>query len=167
MKSFEFVILLLAVCSIYSKDVYKCASDLKLDTCYLLETTKSGEETIYTHYVDACSKGKICTDTESFDLSELSITPQCIKVKYPLLEGEKCVSPSECLSGLCTSNKCAASSEGTKCSERRECKVGTYCEGSDEESMVCTKYAGKNAACGSFNPECRPGLRCVENKCFL
>ena len=162
MKSFEFVILLLAVCSIYSKTVYKCASVLKIDTCHLHETTKSEEETIYIHYVDACSKGKICIDTER---TELPIAPQCVKFQYPLHEGEKCFSPIECLSGLCTSNKCAASSEGTKCSERRNCKVGTYCKGSDEDSMVCTKYAGKDEACGSSNPECRPGLRCVENKC--
>lgn len=162
MKSFSIAILLLAVCSIKAKTVYKCASDLKLDTCYLTEVTKVGDETTTTIYVDACSKGKFCNYGES---SDLPIANQCVKFKFLLLEGEKCESPSECFSGMCNSNKCAASGEGTKCSEDYECKVGYYCKDSGD-SKVCAKYAGKGESCEG-DIECRPGLSCEENKCVV
>ena len=158
MKSYACIILLIAVSSISSKTVYKCASELKLDTCYLEEEKKVGDETTLTYYVDACSKGKVCNKME-----KESMTSQCTKVKYLLLEGEKCESPYECLSKTCTSNKCEAVSDGGKCSGN-QCKLGSYCSG-DGDTAVCKKYAAKDGACGGDNPKCRPGLTCVENKC--
>ena len=159
MKSYACIILLIAVSSISSKRVYKCASELKLDTCYLKEEKIVGDETTNTYYVDACSKGKVCNVIDE----ESSMTSQCTKVKYLLLEGEKCESPYECLSKTCTSNKCEAVSDGGKCSGN-QCKLGSYCSGSGD-TAVCKKYAAKDGACGGDNPECRPGLTCVENKC--
>ena len=161
MKSFSIVLLLLAISSIYSSKVYKCGSDLKLDTCYLKDEENVGEEIKKTIYVDACPKGKVCTEGGS---SDLSLTSQCIKVKYPLEEGKKCVSNSECISGKCDNDKCAAADEGGKCAENRECKLGLYCSG-ETDNRTCKKYLGKDATCGDDTAACGLGLYCYDSKC--
>ena len=161
MKSFSIVLLLLAISSIYSSEVYKCGSDLKLDTCYLEDEETVGEETKTTIYVDACPKGKVCTEGES---SNLSLVNQCIKVKLPLEEGKKCASNSECISGKCDNDKCAAADEGGKCTENRECKLGLYCS-AENDNGTCKKYLGKDATCGDDTAACDFGLYCYDSKC--
>ena len=161
MKSFSIVLLLLAISSIYSSTVYKCGSDLKLDTCYLEDTENVGEDIKKTIYVDACPKGKVCNERGGPDLS---LTSQCIKVKYPLEEGKKCASNSECISGKCDNDKCAAADEGGKCAQDRECKLGLYCLG-ETDNKTCKKYLGKDATCGDDTALCGLGLYCYDSKC--
>ena len=161
MKSFSIILLLLAISSIYSSTVYKCGSDLKLDTCYLEDNEEVGDETKTTIYVDACSKGKVCGGGGT---SNLFMTNQCIKVKYPLEEGKKCTSNTECMRGKCDKNKCTAVDEGAKCSESEDCKLGLYCSG-EGDNKTCKKYLGKDAACGADTADCGIGLYCYDSKC--
>ena len=59
-KSIIFLCLLSFILSdIYVQDEYKCASKIKLDTCYL-STEKEDGKRVY--YVDGCGKGKFCMD---------------------------------------------------------------------------------------------------------
>lgn len=162
MKSYNFAILLLAINSILAADTvaYKCASELKLDTCYLEDVTKGTDSKTITYYVDACGKGKRCEQkTDSY------VTSQCAKVKYLLLEGDKCAVPSECYSGKCDGEKCAVISDGGKCSKTKECALGSYCAGSGDDK-TCKKYLAKDADCSQDSNGCRPGLECVNDKCI-
>lgn len=164
MKKIWSLIILLSISFIASKytSVYKCASDLKMNTCYMEEYEEEGDNVIETTYVEACPKGKICIEkTGSGDLP--LPTSQCVKVKYLLFEGEKCESKSECFSGKCNQNRCEAVKEGEKCSKDNECKLGYYCKG-EEPNQVCAKYAAKGEECDD-DSQCRPGLVCSKNKC--
>ena len=157
MKSFTLAILLIAFSSIATADVtkYKCASDLKLDTCYLRDEQTTTDSTTTTIYVDACHKGKVCQgSTFAFGSS------QCVKVNFLLQEGEKCESPSECVSGKCENKKCKSIEDGAACEDTNECKIGSYCK-----NDVCAKYLAKGADCSGDSEGCRPGLVCSNNVC--
>ena len=159
MKSLYLVILFIAINSILAEDTvsYKCASELKLDTCYLKDVIEGTDSKTITYYVDACGKGKRCEQkTDSY------VTSQCAKVKYLLLEGDKCAVSSECYSGKCDGDKCAVISDGGKCSDTYECALGSYCANDD----TCKKYLAKDADCSQENYGCRPGLECVNDKCI-
>ena len=62
MKSIITIAILLLSLSLVSSaaDVYKCASDLKLDTCYLKQESGTEDDSFTTYYVDGCPKGKSC-----------------------------------------------------------------------------------------------------------
>ena len=49
-------------------DIFKCASELKLDTCYI-KNVKTDTEKTTTKYLDACSKGKYCVESDSGPMS--------------------------------------------------------------------------------------------------
>ena len=76
-------------------------------------------------------------------------------MKYLLKEGDKCISSSECYSGICTNEKCPIIADGSKCSSDKECALGSYAKRATE-GFVCTKYAAKDADCS--DTECRPGF---------
>ena len=159
MKSIVLTVLLTFLSIVVSKtetEVFKCASDLKLDTCYLKNVVETDTEKTTTVYLDACSKGKYCVESNSGPMLS-----QCMKVKYLLKEGDKCISSSECYSGICTNEKCAIIADGSKCSSDKECALGSYAKRATE-GFVCTKYAAKDADCS--DTECRPGLICSDDK---
>ena len=141
---------------------YKCASDLKLDTCYLKQESGTEDDSFTTYYVDGCPKGKSC---------EGSIYPyayQCVKRKSLLKEGKKCITASECLSNKCENEKCTTVAEGSKCTSgsgaSEWCTLGSYCDGFGEDA-VCKAYAAKDASCS--DAKCRPGLVCSNDKCVV
>ena len=160
MKSLSIILLIIAFSSISSKTetVYKCASELKIDTCSLDYTVKTETETTVTHYVDGCGKGKTCQYQSS------PAYAQCVKVKYLSLEGDKCTVPSECLSGNCNQGKCAYTEDGGECTSDKQCKVGSYCNTSEDK---CAKYLAKDADCSASGVKCRPGLTCANSKCVI
>ncbi len=94
--TYKTLILLLCLFS-YSLCAYKCADELKLDTCYL----ESGSDT----YVKACGKGKTCEQTEGGAYA-------CVKRKNLLEEGDKCIVDEECQSGVCKDKKCTVLKDG-------------------------------------------------------
>ena len=68
MKSIILTVLLTFLSIVVSKtetEVFKCASDLKLDTCYLKNVVETDTEKTTTVYLDACSKGKYCVESHS------------------------------------------------------------------------------------------------------
>ena len=169
MKSlFLFSLLLISFTAILSKDtknVYKCASDLKVDTCYFKDYQSTESTDTYTYYVDACPKGKYCVDLSDDDNTEGILVSQCMKKKHYLDEGDKCEVGSECKSGVCTDKKCVTYEEGKTCSKTKECKLGLYCKTSDK-SKSCAKYLKKDESCANNEGKCRPGLECANGKCI-
>ena len=93
--TYKTLILLLCLVSYSLCTTYKCADDLKLDTCYLSTSTDE--------YVKACATGKTCEETEGGAYA-------CVKRKTLLEEGDKCIVDEECQSDLCKDKKCT----GTK-----------------------------------------------------
>ena len=168
MKSiFLITLLLISFTAILSKDtknVYKCASDLKVDTCYFKDYQSTESTDTYTYYVDACPKGKYCVDLSDDDNTEGILVNQCMKKKHYLDEGDKCEVGSECKSGICTDKKCVAYEEGKTCSKTKECKLGLYCKTSDK-SKTCAKYLKKGDKCDMKQEQCRPGLECGNGQC--
>ena len=120
---FTAILFLLYISSNNGKYTYKCASALKLDTCYLKESVTSNGETTTTYFVESCSKGKTCIKIESDELAS-----KCEKRQFLLKEGKKCEVGSECLSGNCVDNKCAFTQDGSSCKEDRECLFSSFCK---------------------------------------
>ena len=182
MKNFRYAIFLIALSSAFYEvaSVYKCASELETDTCYLEETIREKDPENpsrytekHTFYIKACPKGKICTEYESkyLDISEypeIDIVPQCIKNRFLLEEGKKCKSPNECITNKCTNNKCSTVSDGESCEDFDEyynpCKLGSFC--SSGRNRICIQYKGKDETCGNEETEkCGIGLVCYNHKC--
>ena len=132
----------------------KCADEIKLDTCYLEGT--EGETRVT--YVKACGGGKVCTEEEYGNIGI------CVKPKELRNEDEKCTSPLECRSGICTDNKCAIKKENDACKKDDECGKSAVCKGT-EDSKVCKPLSGKNGECTN-EYHCQIGLTCSNNKCI-
>ena len=83
---------------------YKCADDLKIDTCYLETEVTNGDNTAVTYYFKGCSKKKKCQAIETSNGEDLY---QCVKVKEFRKDGDSCKVNEECQSGNCSSGKCS------------------------------------------------------------
>lgn len=126
-------------------DVYKCADNLKLDTCFLKLSGDQGN----TYYVSACGKGKDCVQVgESF---------KCVKRAYLLEEGDKCEVDSECKTLHCTSNKCSYVSDNGDCKVSNECGLNSSCR-----SGKCLAMIEEGGACtgADADAQCKTGLVC-------
>ena len=167
MKSLFLITLLLisftAILSKETKNIYKCASDLKVDTCYFKDYQSTESLDTYTYYVNACPKGKYCIELSDKGNEDGILVNQCMKKKHYLDEGDKCAIGSECKSGVCTDNKCVTYEEGHTCSSSKECKTGLYCKTNDKAN-ACTKYLKKGDSCKEGT--CRPGLECSHGQCI-
>ena len=157
MKSIKSIIFLCLLSFILSNEFteYKCASNIKLDTCYFWIEKEDGNTVAY---VDGCGKGKICT--------KVGKIYQCVKPKTPLEEGDKCELAEECQSGLCSSNKCIVKKEGEACTEYRNCGEGLYCRTKDDAG-TCQKFLKEGDECVSDDYdylECQTGFFCNLNR---
>ena len=151
--TYKSLILLLCLFS-YSLCAYKCADELKLDTCYL----ESGSDT----YVKACGKGKTCEETEGGAYA-------CVKRKNLLEEGDKCIVDEECQSNLCKDKKCTVLKDGDTCKEYQDknCGNGSYCKEPKDStgSYTCAKYLAPGADCNTAEDpyaKCITGYSCVQ-----
>ena len=157
MKSIKSIIFLCLLSFILSNEFteYKCASNIKLDTCYFWIEKEDGKKV---YYVDGCGKGKICTKVEKIY--------QCVKPKTPLEEGDKCELAEECQSGLCSSNKCIVKKEGEACTENSNCGEGLYCRKKDDAG-TCQKFLKEGDECVSDDYDylkCQTGFSCSLNR---
>ncbi len=157
MNSIKSIIFLCLLSFILSNEFteYKCASNIKLDTCYFWIEKEDGKKV---YYVDGCGKGKICTDVGE--------VYQCVKRKTLLEEGDKCELAEECQSGLCSSNKCIVKKEGEACTEYRNCGEGLYCRTKDDAG-TCQKFLKEGDECESADYDylkCQTGFSCSLNR---
>jgi hypothetical protein len=80
--------------------------------------------------------------------------------------GALCTSNNECAQGYCQrapQQDCGScrpyANDGgafSFCGNDNPCAPGTYCR-----NAMCAPYAGVDAGCGGFNPECAPGFTCA------
>lgn len=151
--TYKTLILLLCLVS-YSLCAYKCADELKLDTCYLSTST-------YT-YVKACGKGKTCEQTGGGAYA-------CVKRKNLLEEGDKCIDDKECQSGVCKDKKCTVLKDGDTCKQYHDenCGNGSYCKEPKDSngSYTCAKYLAPGADCNTAEDpyaQCITGYECIK-----
>lgn len=161
MNNFKSIILLCFLSFIlsdefYEQDEYKCASNIKLDTCFLSITKEDGTTV---GYVDGCAKGKICQPIGS--------VYQCVKPKTLLEEGDKCEFNEECQSRICSSNKCVVKKEGEACKfNSNDCGKNLFCRTKIGESEgTCQKLLKEGEECSSSEfiyLLCQSGFRCYK-----
>lgn len=150
--TYKTLILLLCLVSYSLCTTYKCADDLKLDTCYL--STSTGK------YVKACGKGKTCKSTDGGAYA-------CVKRKTLLEEGDKCITDEECQSDLCKDKKCTVLKDGDTCKDDENCGNGSYCKRPKDStgSYTCAKYLAPGADCDTAEDpyaECPAGYQCIK-----
>ena len=144
------------------QDEYKCASNIKFDTCFFSIEKEDGKTVAY---VDGCGKGKICSYGNRCKKDGKICTElfQCVKSKTLLEEGDKCELAEECQSGLCSSNKCIVKKEGEACTEYNNCGKGLYCRKKDDAG-TCQKFLKEGDECKSDDFECQTGFSCSLNR---
>lgn len=146
--------------SIYiSQDTYqyKCADDLKIDTCYLESEVESQDKTEYTYYLKGCSKKKKCVRVPTINGEELY---QCVKVKEYREDGDSCKVNEECQSGVCSNEKCTYIAVGQECEETRSCNKNSRCKrDEDDNKRKCTALISEGEKCESTD-DCAFGLLC-------
>ena len=137
---------------------YKCADELKIDTCYLRTKNESGENTAVTYYLKGCSKNKKCQAIETSNGEDLN---QCVKVKEFREDGDSCEVNEECQSGNCLSGKCAYIADGQKCENSYSCQRNYRCNDNErvEAESVCVTLKASGAECEN-NYQCGFGLLC-------
>lgn len=145
--------------SIYiSKDnvQYKCADDLKIDTCYLSSEVESQDKTEYTYYLKGCSKKKKCVEVPTINSKGLY---QCAKVKEYREDGDSCKVNEECQSGLCSNEKCTYIADGQECEDSRSCNKNSRCKWNSDDKGECTALISEGKECESTD-DCAFGLLC-------
>ena len=130
-------------------DVYKCASDLNIDTCHL--TGQENGQTVT--YIGKCPKGKTCEIINGIG--------KCIVTPTKATIGSSCSVNLECLTGLCKNNICTAQKNiGDACTSNEDCPINAICTGT---SKVCTQFVEPNGVC-TANTDCIVGYACNDDK---
>lgn len=160
MKNIIFLITITFLLSVSCENSYKCADELKLDTCHLTvqETVDGNTNNIY--YVSPCKKGKKC----EIDNDGLGT---CVKRERTelLKQGEKCKIDEECKTGICDNGKCGYIPDGGDCHFSETCKANSVCT-INNGKLACTPLVGKDSECSS-DDQCKLGLLCngISKKC--
>jgi len=84
-----------------------------------------------------------------------------------LVDGEQCRSSSQCYSGNCRDNRtCIGLDNGALCSNTGQCKVGSYCTGTNtsDPASICKEQLRENATCISSN-DCINSHSCINGTC--
>lgn len=137
-----------------SQEIYKCSESLKIDTCYITTTEKSGNEDIDITYVKSCPKNKKCHKST---LNYYGDTGICLPKKNYIEEGKECQVSAECQSDYCLNGKCAYHTIGELCKTNYNCDKNSFCN-----QNICVALYNKGQECTSSN-ECKIGLYCNIN----
>lgn len=132
----------------------KCGDELNIDICYL-----SGDEKgIEVNYVKACPVGKFCSIKNNVGV--------CVKREDRLPEGEKCIFPYECDSGLCQNGVCVVLDDGEICKNDNECALSSICKRNGLFNL-CTPMSPRGLECDPEldSADCQIGLFCSNNLC--
>ena len=143
-----FLISLIILTFCKSKVIYKCADEIKLDTCFAKYEEETGTETIYTYFVKECSQNKKCIEVNGFR--------QCLKVKDKREVDESCEHNVDCITELCSDGKCKGN---TKCSRDEDCGKNEYCSDTNCVAMIkigneCNRYYESETSDCEFGAMC-------------
>lgn len=117
-----------------------------------------------------CATGSVCPYTAADVFAEKAKSTSCVEspattaTKYP---GEKCNANTECISvtveGVatqkCESNVCVGVAVGKKCTDNKDCVLGSFCK-----TDICTALINDEVAC-SNSYQCSNNKFCLNNKC--
>ena len=143
--------LLTAVSSAVEENIlFKCADNLKLDTCFV-KVPQNGDN-LEINYVTDCGKGKECAGVgESY---------KCVKRANLLEEGDKCKIDQECKTGKCKGEKCSYLADNEECDGDENCGLNSSCVDVDGVSK-CIAMIAEGQSCGEdIKGECKAGLAC-------
>ena len=143
--------LLTAVSSAVEKNIlFKCADNLKLDTCFV-KVPQNGDN-LEINYVTDCGKGKECVEVgESY---------KCVKRANLLEEGDKCKIDQECKTGKCKGEKCSYLADNEECDGDENCGLNSSCVDVDGVSK-CIAMIAEGQSCGvDVKGKCKAGLAC-------
>lgn len=132
--------------------------DPKTSVC-ALETIENEEKQLTTlHIKKKCGKKSLCTDEGSTEIRGMY---QCIEKIEAKKLGESCKYNGDCITNICTNEKCQALIEGQQCnSDYVQCGPGLSCS-----SILgkCTKLASEGQKCIMGQIYCDFGLECNYN----
>ena len=143
---FIFILFLSSITFAYTATEYLCAQNN--DNCYLEDSQSI--------YLLSCQDGEKCNE-------KTNENSQCEPITSLLHEGESCTQGTECISGICSDNKCSTLADGETCNNSKECAIGSYCS----KSNKCAQLLGKDADCTDDVNSCGLGLTCSNNKCVV
>ena len=143
---------LLAGVSCANDDIYKCADNLKLDTCKLFVQGDSSKDIPDTQYVSDCGKGKKCV--------YVGDSYKCVKRANLLEEGDKCKLDKECKTGKCKGEKCSYLADNEECDGDQNCGLNSSCVTVDGVKKCLAMIAEGQSCDGDAKGECKAGLVC-------
>ena len=128
----------------------KCEDDkAKTGACmYYLSDYDSNGHDKYALF-DKCGKGEHCSISYGVCMDNLE------KRKI----GKSCNYDEDCITGLCSSNKCTAAKEGEKCKgDDSSCERGLGCIYDSNNNYKCVKLVKKDEKVEKSKPRCMDGL---------
>ena len=161
MKKYMILLIFLKLLIVKSGDDFifklKCEDDkAKTGACmyHLFDYDSKGHDK-YALF-DKCGKGEQC------DFSSGVCMENLVKRKI----GKSCNYDEDCITGLCSSNKCTAAKEGEKCKGDSSCERGLTCTYDSNNNKKCFKLAKEGEKIETSKPDCMDGLELdKDNKC--
>jgi hypothetical protein len=161
MKKFMILLIFLKFLIVKSGDDFifklKCEDDkAKTGACmYHLSDYDSKGHDKYALF-DKCGKGEQCSISYGVCMENLE------KRKI----GKSCNYDEDCITGLCSSNKCTAAKEGEKCKKDSSCERGLECTQDSNNNYKCVKLVKQGEKIETSKPDCMEGLEIdKDNKC--
>lgn len=113
-------------------------------------------------YIRPCKENQYCDPSTGLPFKCKDIDPKPAPNRH---HGEICTANGECISEACKDGFCTAKvADGEKCTDTRECAVGSYCKGTPPEQKNCTKLIAVGEDCtGPF--QCVQSSVCNKGKC--
>ena len=162
MKKYMILLIFLKLLIVKSEDNFifklKCEDDkAKTGACmYYLSDYDSNGHDKYALF-DKCGKGEKCDIYYGVCMENLELR----KI------GKSCNYDEDCITGLCSSNKCTAAKEGEKCnSDYSSCERGLGCIYDSNNNYKCVKLVKQDEKIEKGKPRCMDGLETdKDDKC--
>ena len=103
---------------------------------------------------DKCGKGEQCSIYDEV----------CMEILEKRKIGKSCNYDEDCITGLCSSNKCTAAKEGEKCKIDSSCERGLECIYDSNNNKKCFKLAKHEEKIETSKPHCMDGLEIDKDK---
>lgn len=126
--------------------------------CAVINIDDISKDIISLHIRSDCDDDELCYRS---GVSENPYMMQCIKKVEAKKVGKKCHYNGDCITNICSNNKCAALIEGQTCDDSYvQCGPGLTCSESENK---CTKLSTEGQKCQRGKIYCDFGLECNYN----
>lgn len=160
------ILMLAYITGIFSQECnkYTCGSFTESKMCAKATPvlTQSKNLSYFNVSVLNCGQGYACPLTTTSLPYEGTSSIYCKNsTVYPLVDGEKCWSNSDCGSNKCIDNKCIGKPLDSMCNKSNECAKSFFC---DTKKNLCAPQKNINESC-SLEDECDNIGGCLNGKC--